>query len=167
MSDHTELCTHGTSGHTDCGQCAERAGFTPARSGMYETAFHPKIVVGESNTHGRGVFARCRIEQGELIDVEPVLVVPQDEVHFLQDTVIGAHWYAWGEDEDDDSQAAIVLGPFSLVNHAWSPNVVYHWLPVTHAMAFEAYRPIEAGEELFINYNGVPDSMSPLWFDPV
>ncbi len=34
-------------------------------------------------------------------------------------------------------------------------------------MKLIAYRDIEAGEEITVNYNGSPDNQSPIWFDTV
>lgn len=111
---------------------------------------------------GRGVFAKRRYGAGELIDWYPVLVIPSDQCVYINETVIYDYTYAWGENGED---SAIVLGFGSLYNHSYRPNAQYVRDLESVAMRYVALQVIEEGEEITVNYNGVPDDMSPVWFE--
>ncbi|WP_334783466.1 SET domain-containing protein [Nostoc sp.] len=112
------------------------------------------LIVGNTNLKGRGVFAQKRFLKGELFERVPVVVIPAEQVEFLDKTILGNYYYDW-----EDKAAAIALGLSSLINHSYHPNAYY--------VKKFAYREIEVGEEITANYNGSPDEKSPIWFDVV
>lgn len=104
-----------------------------------------------SSGKGRGVFAGRRFEPGELIERAPVIVIPAAEAPLLATTLLDAYDFQW---HHQVRQTAIVLGYGSLYNHSPEPNAGYTRLFDSQEMLFTALRPIEAGEEILINYNG-------------
>lgn len=52
-----------------------------------------------------------------------------------------------------------------LFNHSYEPNATYEINFDNETFDFFAYKDIEAGEEIFINYNGDVDDNDPLWFN--
>jgi uncharacterized protein len=93
--------------------------------------------------HGRGVFATRRFRTGELVERCPTVALPDSDVTGL----LGDYVY--------NSVAAgdvlLVLGYGMLYNHSPEPNVEYvQEDPST--IDYLALRPIEAGEELTIDY---------------
>ena len=109
---------------------------------------------------GRGVFARRAIRKGEVFETCPVLVLPGDSIEDFS-MGIGPYVFRWGE-----GKLALALGFGSLYNHSYRPNARY--LDVgPRTKAFEAIREIAAGEEVTVNYNGVPSSRKRVWFDVV
>ncbi|WP_223265093.1 SET domain-containing protein [Nostoc sp. 'Peltigera membranacea cyanobiont' 210A] len=120
------------------------------------------LIVGNTNLKGRGVFAQKRFLKGELIERVPVVVIPAEQVEFLDKTILGNYYYDW-----EDKAAAIALGLSSLINHSYHPNSYYVKKFADRELDLIAYRDIEAGEEITANYNGSPDDKSPIWFDVV
>ncbi len=122
------------------------------------------ITVGPSRGRGRGVFARRHFAEGELIEQVPVLVIPGEEWHFIEKTVLFSYCFSWGADSE---HAALALGYGSLYNHSYQPNATYVKRLAELLIDFVALRPIAAGEEVTVNYNGSPNNQAPMWFGEV
>lgn len=108
---------------------------------------------------GRGVFAQKRFAPGEIIEIAPVIVLPNTQEGFLDQTVLKDYYYYWNE-----TAVALALGFGSLYNHAYAPNARYQRRVQEALIEFVALRSIEAGEEITVNYNGDPTDQAPLWF---
>ncbi|MEH1942320.1 MAG: SET domain-containing protein [Nostoc sp.] len=120
------------------------------------------LIVGNTNLKGRGVFAQKRFLKGEIVEKVPVVVIPAEQVEFLDKTILGNYYYDW-----EDKAAAIALGLSSLINHSYHPNTYYVKKFADRELDLIAYRDIEPGEEITANYNGSPNDQSPIWFDVV
>lgn len=118
------------------------------------------VTVGMTADRGRGVFAIRDIEEGEVIERCPMIVVDTDEATAVCDTVLGQYAYGW-----DGGAVAIALGFGSLYNHAAEPNALYEEAEQPATMIVRARRWIRAGEEILIDYTGGGDQE--LWFEPV
>ena len=115
---------------------------------------------------GRGVVAEADIEEGELVERSPVLVIPAADRAAADATIVFTYVFMWEHDtvEEDlykhEGRSAIALGFTSLLNHSYTPNCEF----VRHidelAIDLIALRPIPAGEELTIDYQMT------LWFTP-
>jgi len=121
-----------------------------------------KIYIDTSKTPdaGRGVFAKERIEKGELIEQCPVVALedPKDRDR-LRKTGLVNYYFLWGETR---TYAAICLGWGSVYNHSFEPNARYEKAMEDRRMDFYALRDIEPGEEILVNYNGAPENKTPL-----
>lgn len=113
---------------------------------------------------GRGVFARRSFQPSDLIEIAPVIVVPEEEYPSVERSIFYHYLFTWGTTGKD---TALVLGYGSLYNHSYEPNARYFKHFETSRMQFVAIRPIEPGEEITINYNCDPLDCSPLWFEVV
>lgn len=122
----------------------------------------PHIYIAESEGKGRGVFAARPLRKGEQIEVCPMLVLSNDDMQLIEQTKLYNYYFLWG---DDSSKGAIALGFGSLYNHSYEANARYEVEYSDEIMTLYAHRDIEAGEEIFINYNGVPNDQTPVWFD--
>ena len=122
--------------------------------------------IAQMGRRGRGVVAERRIEEGELVERSPVLVIPHADRAAVDPTVVFTYVSMWerGTVEEDlykhQGRAAIALGFTGLLNHSYAPNCTF----VRHiddlAIDLVAARAIEAGEELTIDYQMT------LWFTP-
>jgi len=121
------------------------------------------IAIGETTGKGRGVFAWTHIAAGTQIEEAPVVAVPATQVEDLDRTVLGDYYFLWGA---DGKEAAILLGTCSLCNHSYRPNAVFVRNFELMTITFFALHDIAPGEEITANYNGDPDSQSPIWFPP-
>ena len=104
---------------------------------------------------GRGVFATRRFEIGEEIERCPMLVAEQDRGADLESGAEG-YVFGWGE-----GRTALALGYGSLYNHRYDSNATT--LETGDELVVTATRPIEVGDEIYINYMGT--AQSGVWFD--
>lgn len=109
---------------------------------------------------GRGVFAKEKITEGELIEACPIVALPDPKDRDrLRKTGLVNYYFLWGNDR---KRAAICLGWGSVYNHSFSPNARYEKAMDEGRMDFYALRDIDAGEEVTVNYNGAPTDTTPL-----
>lgn len=120
------------------------------------------LIVGNTKLKGRGVFAQKRFLKGEIIETTPVVVVPAEQVEFIDQTILTYYYYDW-----EDKAVAIALGLCTLFNHSYQPNTYYIKKFTEREVQYIAYRDIEVGEEITANYNGSPGDKSPIWFNVI
>ena len=118
--------------------------------------------------HGeRGVFARCLISEGTLIEKVPVILIPKNQVPDESKGELPAcriSWYVYAWDAQAGNEyVAVALGYGSLYNHSYNPNAVFR-LESPDILEFVAIKQIEKNEEIMINYNGQPDDNRPVDF---
>jgi len=111
---------------------------------------------------GRGVFTSESIPANTLVEISPVIVLSDGDRKLLDQTKLHDYIFEWGEDLQD---CCMALGYIPLYNHSYSSNCEYEMDFDAHLISVKTVRNIEAGEELFINYNGDWDNNAPLWFD--
>lgn len=117
------------------------------------------IAVRSTPRAGRGVFATRDIDEGETIEVAPVVVIPREETPLIQCTRLEGYVFKWG-----GGSYALALGSGSLYNHSYSANATYYQDTPNRCLEFVAVRAIRAGEQITINYNGSPDAAGDVGF---
>lgn len=122
----------------------------------------PFIYFRASPRGGRGVFTLKEIPEGALIEICPVIVLPEEDLPLIHKTRLHDYYFLWG---DDEKQCAIALGFGSLYNHDYHPNAEYVIDAEQQCIDIYSLRDIEPGEEITLNYNGDPEDQSPVWFD--
>lgn len=122
----------------------------------------PYLFIAPTASMGRGVFTSERIEAGTLVEVSPVIVMSGEERKLLDQTLLHDYIFEWG---DDRQQCCMALGYVPLYNHSYESNCEYETDFDFQQVRITTMRPIEAGEELFINYNGDWNDPRPVWFD--
>ncbi|MGH2829920.1 MAG: SET domain-containing protein [Actinomycetota bacterium] len=123
----------------------------------------PAVRVGPAGRRGRGVYATRRIRRGEVFEQSPVIVVPASQWRHLRQTILADYAFDWGP---SSRGAAVVLGYGSLYNHSRTPNARFDYRMAQGIYEFIALRDIARGEEICTNYNGLPEDLRPLWFEP-
>lgn len=126
-----------------------------------------KIRLGPSTLSGagRGVFATAAIQAGELIESCPVIALKDvRDREKLRRTGLINYYFLWGDKRD---RPAICLGFGSLYNHSYEPNAAYKKFIEQEQMDFFALKDIQAGEEITVNYNGVPTDTKKLWIPSI
>lgn len=121
----------------------------------------PSLRVVSVAGKGRGVVAARRFAEREVVERDPVLVIPAGDWPHLQRTVVSKYCFLWHEGRDE---AAVALGYGSLFNHAYTPNVKAQIHLRERVIEFVAVRDIAEGEEITLNYNGEPDATGPVGF---
>ncbi len=106
-----------------------------------------KVEIRESPIHGKGVFATCNIEAGEILTVSHVTLLHHDE---QLPEAIATLEFPW----NDEYYALCLSGVGSFFNHDKNFNArVLHQDKEHQTQTFVSTRKIEEGEEVFIYYN--------------
>jgi SET domain-containing protein len=140
------------------------AGFSGSNGDGVEDPNSKNVYILKTAKRGRGVFARRKINRGELIERSPVIVIPGREWSTMDETILSNYVFDWGEKEE---HAAVALGYVSIYNHSYKPNAELTECLDQHVIEVSALRDIKPDEEIFVNYNGAPDDREDLWFDVV
>jgi SET domain-containing protein len=110
--------------------------------------------VHQAEGKGQGVFARKRFVKDETIEQAPVIILPNPQWEFLEQTILRNHYWYWDEDA-----MAFCLGYGAFYNHSADPNARIVRKFEQNAMEFVALRDIEVDEEITVDYD------CPLWFE--
>ncbi|MFW9949318.1 MAG: SET domain-containing protein-lysine N-methyltransferase [Candidatus Thorarchaeota archaeon] len=121
-----------------------------------------------SKKKGRGAFAKKNIKKSTIIDIAPVILLPNDDYDQIQDTILYEYCYVWADPKHmPEFENAITLSVSQFINHSFSPNTKYLYDYDEKAIEFTAIKDIKKGEEITMNYNGIPDDKTPVWFNIV
>ncbi len=88
------------------------------------------------------------IPAGDVIEVCPVLRIPADQRHLIDETLIYEYYFDW------DGDAALALGLGSLYNHSGTPNAEYLKDTANDVVTVRAIAAISAGDEIVFSYSG-------------
>ncbi|MDE2564491.1 MAG: SET domain-containing protein-lysine N-methyltransferase [Burkholderiales bacterium] len=131
------------------------------------SAIHPALghVKDTGTPKGRGVFASRAIEEGEVIEVCPVvpLATPYAELPAELQRMV----FDWQTLARMPGASVLALGYGSLYNHANPANARYAPGPDRLTLVVTACSPISQGAEITLNYNatqGAPVSIADNWF---
>jgi len=122
----------------------------------------PCIYIADTKRMGRGVFTNENIAEGTIIETSPVIVMSREERKLLDRTLLHDYIFEWGPKND---QCCMALGYIAVYNHSYQSNCEYEMDFNKQVMNIKTVRFIQAGEELFINYNGNWNDDKPLWFE--
>ncbi len=118
-----------------------------------------------SRIKGRGAFAKKNIKKGTVIDVANVVLITNRDYKKIKKTQLYNYCYIW---EDPNLKPAfknaVTLSVSQFINHSYAPNLRYLYDYKNKAIEYSAIQDIAKGEELTVNYNGLVDDTSPLWF---
>jgi hypothetical protein len=120
------------------------------------------IEVRRTKNKGRGVFALKDFAAGELVEKAPIINITPTERKQCEKTILNYYIYPWRSTRS----GSIVLGYGSIYNHSFTPNADWKQNFKEEVMTYRALKPIKAGEEILVNYNGEPDDLTPIdWFE--
>lgn len=122
----------------------------------------PCLTIVDTPLMGRGVFTSESIPAGTVVEIAPVIVMGPEERKLLDRTALHDYIFEWGADR---TQCCMAMGYVPVYNHTCPSNCEYEMDYEDGTITVTAMRDIEAGEELFINYNGDFDDPSAVWFD--
>ncbi len=120
------------------------------------------LYIAPSPGKGKGVFTNEAIEAGTLIEIAPVLVLPEKDKEAIDGSHLYNYYFLWG---DEQQHYAIALGYGSIYNHSYEPNCQYETYYEDETIHFITIRSVAVGEELCINYNWDVNDKTPVWFD--
>lgn len=122
----------------------------------------PFLFIASTSSMGRGVYTSADIDEGTVIEISPVVVMTAEERALLDKTLLHDYIFEWGDNYD---QCCMALGYVAVYNHSYASNCEYEMDFDTDTISIKTMRKIDAGEELFINYNGSWNDTKPLWFE--
>ena len=120
------------------------------------------LYIEKSNEKGRGVFTKQTIPANTIIEISPVIVMSAEERTLLDQTLLHDYIFEWGK---DNKQCCMALGYVPVYNHSYRSNCEYEMDFENEIIRIKTIRVVEAGEELFINYNGDWNNAKKIWFD--
>ena len=115
----------------------------------------------EKTAKGRAVFTGREIESNSIIEICPVIVLSKDDSNIIHQTKLHDYYFMWDMNEET---CAIALGYGSLYNHSEKANAEFEILHAEKEIQFKSLGPIEAGEEICINYISLKNEGYGLWF---
>ena len=119
-----------------------------------------------SNVKGKGAFAKKDIKKGTVIEIANVILIPNKEYKKIKQTVLYDYCFIWDDPKHrPEFENAITLSISQFLNHSYEPNVQYLYDYENKAIEYKTIKKINKGEELTVNYNGLVDDKSPVWFD--
>ena len=125
----------------------------------------PGLYILQTIEKGRGIFTMEELSNEDLIEICPIIKVPEGQLTHLDKTILFDYYFLW---EEPGYRGCIVLGYGSLYNHNISPNadIVFDYSDST--VKIIANQSIVSGAEIFIDYTGSGlMKESELWFEPI
>jgi len=116
-----------------------------------------------SNAKGRGVFTKKPIAAHKVIEIAPVIVMPEKDRELLDKTLLHDYIFEW--QPNGEALCCMALGYVPIYNHSYQSNCEYCMNYEAATISITTIRDIAAGEELTINYNGDWDDEKPVWFE--
>ena len=120
------------------------------------------VYAGKTAGKGRGMFTKTALKKNTVIEIAPVIVMNSKDRKLLDETPLHDYIFEWGEKGD---QCCMALGYVPLYNHSYQSNCEYEMNFRQQTISVKTVRKIDAGEELFINYNGDWDNKKKVWFE--
>ncbi len=119
-----------------------------------------------SKGKGKGAFAKKIIKKKTVIDVANVILIPNKDYKKIKKTILFDYIYIWKDPKHKpEFKNALTLSISQFINHSYKPNIKYLYDYKEKAIEFSAIRDIKEGEELTVNYNGLVNDKSPVWFN--
>lgn len=121
---------------------------------------NPNIIIEETKSIGKGIFAKSEIKKNSLIEISPVIVLSEKDTQLIHQTHLHDYYFLWGENQ---VESAIALGYISLYNHSPKPNCYHECNFIDNTITIYSKKDIAEGEELLIDYNMGEEKK--LWFE--
>ncbi len=122
----------------------------------------PGLFIYQTADRGRGVFSSADIAANTIIEISPVIIMSLDERKLLDQTLLHDYIFEWGKEKD---KCCMALGYIPVYNHSYESNCEYFMNFDEQDIFIKTVRPIKAGEELTINYNGNWNDETKVWFE--
>lgn len=110
------------------------------------------------NDFGRGMYTGLPINPGDIIEVCPLILVPEAEKEQIHQSKLHDYYFLW-----PPGGIAIALGYGSLYNHSKTPNAKVIYDIENEEIIIECTLTINPGDEILIDYTDGTDEVR-LWF---
>lgn len=119
------------------------------------------LFIAPTTSMGRGVFTSEDIAAGVVIELSPVLVMSNEDRKLIDQTLLHDYIFEW---DVEKNTCCMALGYVPIYNHSYQSNCEYEMDIENQLISIKTVSSVNAGEELFINYNGNWNDTNPLWF---
>lgn len=111
---------------------------------------HGAIYIESSLVFGRGVYGKWALRQNTEIAICELLVLSEKDTPIINSTDLKYYTFKYNETQD-----CLVLGIGEIFNHSNAPNVKFELKEKDgrKLMVFTMLKTVEAGQQLFIDYN--------------
>ena len=124
----------------------------------------PSLFITHSEGRGRGVFTGEDINKNDIIEICPILIIPQKDVERIHQTVLHDYYFIHPNLKET---IYIPLGYGCIYNHSSDENAEVVFDADANQMQIHCLKNIKAGEEILINYNGDSKEGVKIWFEEV
>lgn len=124
-----------------------------------------KIFIKQSSIAGagRGVYTNRDIKKGEIIEICPVIEIPDHDMTTLRENILITYIFFSGKNKQ---RLLLALGFGSAYNHSYKSNATYNIKISNKTIEFVAIKDIQKNTEITTNYNGKSSKNTrPLWFE--
>lgn len=121
-----------------------------------------ELYIKKCKGKGRGVFCRQTLQEGDLIESCPVIVLEGNDYEAATSSRLSDYFFYFNKEE---KKLALVLGFGSLYNHTTFSNAAYELDHENRMMHYYALETIPAGREICINYGGEKGRNYKEWFE--
>jgi SET domain-containing protein len=122
----------------------------------------PFLFIAPAGLKGRGVFTSEAIAAGTVVEIAPVIVMGEGDRKLLDQTLLHDYIFEWGPEQ---RQCCMALGYVPVYNHSYASNCEYEMDYDDATIIVKTVQPVNAGQELVINYNGDWNDSKPVWFE--
>lgn len=159
---------HSDSEYPECYGIQIKKGYTQYFTNTEFSALNvsgQKTYIDDAPGKGRGIFANCLIQRGEIIEIAPIIIIPKEETDLIQKSHLKYYWFKLHAHKDhpwSGERSALGLGHTPLYNHDDNPNAIYDLDGIKQSIQITARRTIKKGEEITFDYgyhpiNDVPE----------
>ena len=119
-----------------------------------------------SSKKGKGLFAKQQIKKKTIIDVANVILISNKDYELIDKTIVSNYCFIWENPKYKSKyKMALAMSICQFMNHSYTPNVRYEYHYKNDSIKFITIRDISKDEELTMNYNGLVNDKSPVWFE--
>ncbi|MBT8218448.1 MAG: SET domain-containing protein-lysine N-methyltransferase [Bacteroidia bacterium] len=120
----------------------------------------PGLYLSQSEHRGRGVFCWEDLKSKDLIEICPLIMIPEEDVQRIHESILHDYYFEYPEPK---GSACIALGYGCLYNHSSHPNAEVAYDMEDQCIHIISTDAIRAGDEILIDYSAGEGKK--MWFD--
>ena len=118
-----------------------------------------------SSKKGKGLFAKKNLKKNKIIEIAHVMLIHDNDYDLIQESSLYNYTFTWDDPKFPNHMNAIAFSICQFMNHSYEPNVQYFYDYESQTIEYRTLRDIIEGEELTVNYNGIVEDKSSVWFE--
>src|SRR5690348_7920682 len=102
----------------------------------------PYLIIAPTKKMGRGVFTTEPIDKVTIIEIAPVIVLPEKDRPIIDQTLLHDYIFEW---DTETKSSAMALGYIPIYNHSYSANCEYEMDFAEQTITITTIRDIKKG----------------------